>query len=122
MEVDRVRHRRLVRERDTHRLADTSVDHRAGRGAAERPRLVADARRDLQHAVRDGEVDGDHVAGRRGHEFGRIGLVRRGERVGVRRSHACEARRLGGRSRTGHAAHVVAGCCPRLDGGGLRVS
>jgi hypothetical protein len=46
MEVDRVRHHGLVRERDLDLLSLADVDHGSGCGVAERPGPVTDPRRD----------------------------------------------------------------------------
>ena len=53
VEVDRVRHRRVVLQRHLHRLALAHVDHRPGRAAVERPGAVLDAGGDGNRAVLD---------------------------------------------------------------------
>jgi hypothetical protein len=92
VEVDRVRDRSAVRQRHLDQLALADVQDRARRSvAAERPRVVLDARRDLDGHVLQCQVDVRDRACGRGRERRVVGLVRLGECLRVRRDDAREA-------------------------------
>ena len=104
-----MRHGRVVLQRHLDALTLPNVDHRPGRGVAERPRVVADARRDRDDRVRDPEMNVRDRPGRRRRELGGNSGVPHRECVRVGRRDAGVARRRGRRARgrpVRHARHV----------------
>ena len=85
VEVDRVRDRAVVRQRDLHELALPHVDHGPRRATGPGPGAVLDARSDLDDAVGQRQVHVRDRPGRNRRQRGRVRLVRGGDRRGVRR-------------------------------------
>ena len=83
VEVDRVRDRAAVDERDVDHLALRHVHHGSGSGAVERPARVVDARSDVEHAILQRDREVPHRCRRRRRQRGRVRLVRRCKRGGV---------------------------------------
>ena len=114
VEVDRVRNRPAVRERDPHLLTLADVDRGAGRAALKAPGAVLDAGRDLHDDVLQRQLDVDDVSLGNGRKLGRERLAGRNELVrilGRLAGVAHEAVDVGGRSRRvrGRPARVLRG-------------
>ena len=125
VEVDRVRDRAAVHERDVDPVALADVDHGAGRAAVERPALVADAGRDVERLVLEPDrvvVHGARADWRQG-RIERLAVDHSGSRLrrrGLGGGRCCCALHSGHVAHVAHAGHGLRRCRARARSTGCR--